>query len=212
MAHFLSTNWTEKIKTNPVANMILNSHRPKLYRVKLHQLTHNPAEGDYITSGFINKFTDKDVRDEIITAKQFKRTRRAYSTIPEYIRSYNSVVAADDDSDDDDVAVAAVRGGAGVGDKGQVFDGPAKDEKGIMGVEVKRKPDLDKAREIDEDDYDDENLLLSYEELQGGDMWANTYVNDYINIHHPRIRIDYVTALTGKPLQIKPPSVFFSDV
>ena len=43
-------------------------------------------------------------------------------------------------------------------------------------------------------------------------MWANVFVDDYIHIHHPKIRHDYVSALAGRGLQIKPPSVFFSDV
>ena len=44
-------------------------------------------------------------------------------------------------------------------------------------------------------------------------MWDNTYVKDYLNIHHPKLLPDYyIQALKQQPLQIKPPSVFFSDV
>ena len=44
-------------------------------------------------------------------------------------------------------------------------------------------------------------------------MWDNTYVKDYINIHHPKLLPDYyIQAMKQQPLQIKPPSVFFSDV
>ena len=44
-------------------------------------------------------------------------------------------------------------------------------------------------------------------------MWDNTYVKDYINIHHPKLLPDYyIQALKQQPLQIKPPSVFFSDI
>ena len=77
--------------------------------------------------------------------------------------------------------------------------------------------------ELDDDDYSDavllegddavdEELIYYGEEHVGGDMWANVYVDDYINIHHPKIRFDYISALASRPLQIKPPSVFFSDV
>ena len=81
-----------------------------------------------------------------------------------------------------------------------------------MKVVVKLVNDFAKAYKMNEDELDDEPYLLEYEELQGGDMWANTYVDDYINIHHSKIRHDYISLITGRPLQIKPPSVFFSDV
>ena len=228
MAHFLTTDWTHKIKTNPVANMILNSHRPKLYRMKLHEITHHPEEGSYMSRAFVSKYSTVE-RDEILTAEDFKNATDTWATIPEYLETYNSVIQADEDGDekkgdDDDVAIVVRKiGDKGDGDKGKIkgkekggIVGVAahpvakkKDGDGIVNVEVKRKATLENAQELDEDEYE---LALSYEELQGGDMWANTYVNDYINIHHPKIRMDYVTALTGRPLQIKQPSVFFSDV
>ena len=183
MAHFLTTNWTEKIKTNPVANMILNSNRRNLYQVNLTKLEYFPAKGKKINKGFIQYWLD-EVPDESHTFddENFSRIKKLYPSRKQYIHTYNKVVDAQRKADAD------------------------------AGIEVK---------EPDEDDYTDAadvpeihqpTLMDVEDEWQEGDMWANTYVDDYINIHHPKLRHDYVTLITGRPLQIKPPSVFFSDV
>ena len=52
------------------------------------------------------------------------------------------------------------------------------------------------------------------EEITSEDMDSilnNTYVKDYLNIHHPSIRVDLTPSLTDHPLQVKPPPVFFSS-
>ena len=76
---------------------------------------------------------------------------------------------------------------------------------------------------IDPDEYDPDDIVdikdgiaLGFEAgVRHGEsgMWDNTYVKDYINIHHPKLVPDYyIQALKQQPLVIKPPSVFFSDV
>ena len=69
----------------------------------------------------------------------------------------------------------------------------------------------------DSDDYVDveDGINLGFNGDYHGEsgMWDNTYVKDYLNIHHPKLLPDYyIQALKQQPLQIKPPSVFFSDV
>ena len=52
------------------------------------------------------------------------------------------------------------------------------------------------------------------EEITNEDMDSivnNTYVKDYLNIHHPSIRVDLTSTLTNHPLLVKPPPVFFSS-
>ena len=196
MAHFLTTNWTDKIKTNPVANMILNSHRPKLYRIQLQELTARPAKGKLMTNAFLNEYLSGPVRDETVDEEKFLEVKGTYATVSERQLAHNTVIlaeraSADEKKDDDDDVVIALGGAGGIA-------APLDDN------------DLKDADEYGE--LDGEDPLLTYEEMKGGDMWANTYVDDYINIHHPKLRHDYITLITGRPLQIKPPSVFFSDV
>ena len=59
-----------------------------------------------------------------------------------------------------------------------------------------------------------EGRIKKSEEITSEDMDSilnNTYVKDYLNIHHPSIRVDLTSSLTNQPLQIKPPPVFFSS-
>ena len=76
---------------------------------------------------------------------------------------------------------------------------------------------------IDPDEYDPDDIVDIKDGIALGfdagvhhgesGMWDNTYVKDYINIHHPKLVPDYyIQALKQQPLVIKPPSVFFSDV
>lgn len=201
MAHFLTTDWTHKIKTNPVANMILNSNQAKNYRVTLRELRAVPGKGKLMTDAFLRKYLSPEyVRDEIVDSEGLEKIRNAYATPSQRQEAHNKIILASrggaevEMKDDDDVGIVAVGGAAGR----------------VVKVDDN---DFSDAVEYDSDDeIDGEDILLSYEQASGSDMWANTYVDDYINIHHPKIRHDYVSALTGKPLQIKPPSVFFSDL
>ena len=210
MAHFLTTNWTEKIKTNPVANMILNSHRPKLYNIRLYGLSHHPPKGKKMTKDFINKYQGRPVREETLNEEDFKEFISKYASFDQRIKSHDSVVAAQQleliAKDGGDAGIAG--SGIAVGDDDDVVvvadRGSGEEEKGeIVG---------DGAIKLEGDDLENEPYIYHYEETRGGDMWENVFVDDYINIHHPKLRYDYISALTGKPLQIKPPSVFFSDV
>ena len=59
-----------------------------------------------------------------------------------------------------------------------------------------------------------DEILIAPAGTAGGSSgyWDNTYVKDYINIHHPKLRPNFVQALANIPLRIKEPSVFFSDL
>ena len=251
MAHFLTTNWTEKIKTNPVANLILNNNKkPPKYRIRLQTLTHKPGPKKYATGAFLNKFLGPVGRDDIVTAEELEPITAVYPTRGEYMESYNSAIKAvlkeeaekkvGDGDDDDDVVVASVGrpsgrdpalepvhvgplrvGGAKAG-IGLARDSKAQDAEVARmkksGIVVAKKSAIDNidhknfddAVEYDSDDSAPE--ILDVDEINQNSMWDNVYVNDYIHIQHPKIRYDYINALAGKPLQIKPPSVFFSDV
>ena len=223
MAHFLTTDWTKKIKTNPVANMILNSHRPKLYDIKLYQLSHHPGPGKKISKRFFHKYKGSAVRDDTLTEERFKDNfETAYASFPQYEQSYNSAIDAakgivagqgdENANDGDDVAVVAIRGGAGAG-AGQGDENANENDNAAIVLDGEKKDDDDDGDAV-EIDYDNDDVQPIYEvdERVGGDMWANVFVDDYINIHHPKLRYDYISALASKPLQIKQPSVFFSDV
>ena len=85
------------------------------------------------------------------------------------------------------------------------------DERGDFADEEKGDYDI---ISIPDDDVESvESLQLMFEGTRHGESgyWDNTYVKDYINIHHPKLLPDYyIQALKGQPLIIKPPSVFFS--
>ena len=193
MAHFLTTNWTDKIKTNPVANMILNSNRANMYRMKIYNLGFVPPKGKLITKGFIKYWQDEHIKSEgVFDVKGKKRMEGLYPSPAEYVQSYNSAIIAQ-----------------------------RKEDEEKSGIEVKVDDYDDDASDLDNEyvdaidaDKDGVGPDLRYvdDEWQEGDMWANTYVDDYINIHHPKLRPEYITLITGRPLQIKPPSVFFSDL
>ena len=98
------------------------------------------------------------------------------------------------------------------------MDTPTKKE-----VEQKIKDDLVDNPDDPHDEYNVPNAFneagnyFEPDKIQqvgdpNGDMWAGVYIDNYTNIHHPKLREDYIQYITNKPLQIKPPSVFFSDV
>jgi hypothetical protein len=161
----LTTNWTEKIKTNPVANCVLNSNRYDFARVRYNrplqrasQIQRN-RDGDGIEH--INSFGGAEKRMRVDHIKDFLNGKLSES---QAIAKGHAEIAAHD----------ARRWG---------WDFRFYDE-----------PDQYEA------------------DVEVPDYWANTYVKDYINISHPKIRPCYVSAMSSQPLQIKPPSVFFSDV
>ena len=224
MAHFLTTDWTNKIKTNPVANMILNNNTPKekYYRIRLRELTHHPKEGQLISYRFIRNFLGPVDRDEIVTEEYLNTALIGsedgnYVTAKQYKTSYNSAIEA--------LRKHAVEGGddgiVGAG-SGIALDADSDDDVAIVADHGDGKED--EKEDVKEDDefagavdFEDENedypdILIANELEPSRDMWKNIFVDDYIHIHHPKVRSDYIYALTGKPLQIKPPSVFFSDV
>lgn len=218
MAHFLTTNWTEKIKTNPVANMILNSNRPTAYHILLRTLTHHPPKGRYLTDDYFKKYLlDDDARYDVVDEEQFAKIKKAYADREQFKKSYNSAVLAQNlEKMQQDGIDAGIVGGDG--DVAVVPNAAANDEEeDLFGDDEQEEKDVEyealiESGDFGEDDVAPEILDVMQEEPVGGDMWANVFVDDYIHIHHPKLRYDYITAMTGKPLQIKPPSVFFSDV
>ena len=158
--NYLTTNWTEKMKSNPVANKILNKKKRKYYHMIIYPFTgqNDLNEDDKFDTGFLLEtnrgwFNEKG-RDNMRFSEKFK----------------------------------------------------SKAE--IENMDLTNVPN-------EYDDEEDHKLVYinnEKEEIHRQKYFAHTYVNDYINIHHPKERICYVSALSSKPLSIKPPSVFFSDV
>ena len=173
MVDYFKTNWTEKIKRNPVANKILN---PKTNygglvvrqavldnyefennhtKTKIKKIQKTKGDGFYVTEQRLkNLLNDKDrppTENEIIQQyhKQVEDVRlgkiAAHSVV---LPPKNSVIITADPTD---------------------------------------------------------------KHFQEPDYFGNMYV-DFMNIHHPKLRVDYIQALSSQPLNIKPPSVFFSDV
>ena len=158
----LTTNWTQKIQSNPVANCILNS----------------------------NKFTLKNYR--VATATRLTMFNTLNLMGPQYKRSRS-------------------------------FDGLPQEEDLEKRVLAKiAKPTEEEVLNINKNRFNGYGILpakyVIYDsdddehDVEVPDYWANTYVQDYVNIEHPKERMCYVSALSSTPLQIKPPSVFFSDV
>ena len=241
MAHYLTTNWTEKIKNNPVANMVLNSKNYKIWNVTLRSLTHAPPFGHKMTEEFIQKHST----DQVFTFESENRKQHfveRFETQPEVIQMFNDrnrvggyvkskrvkrrqqrqrqreqidimgMLAAGDDVDvvaneGDDVGIVGVpqrnRG------KDEI-DADANDDDEDEG------PDVGGLLFYDEDDLeslDEDDLQIVYEDDPvTGDMWANMYVKDFINIHHPKQRVHIIDRIKTSPLSVKPPSVFFSDI
>ena len=231
MAHFLTTNWTQKIKTNPVANMILNSKRPKSYRVAMRKLTKRPGEGKLMTNRFMAQFLGPEEDVEIVDEEEFKAKLETYATIPQRREVHNKIIMAKRQEDELKLAEEAKKDGAGdgsgialgdagdvavvvggAGDGGDDDDVDDEDDDDVLGAVKKYNDnDFDDAVSVDSE-YGSEEYLVDGEEIIGGDMWENVYVDDYINIHHPKLRPHFIDLISQKPLQIKSPSVFFSDV
>ena len=161
MADYLTTNWTEKIKTNPVANLVLNSNKQMLYS-NLQGVLNHPREikaGDGL-------FKDDEIDIDIYHA--FTYNQDDFNKLKE--RKFSEKQA---------IAVARQKINQGQSQPFGIHFYTDVDEEGMVEVP---------------------------------DYWANTYVQDYINIDHPKLRPCYIQALSNSTLSIKPPSVFFSDV
>ena len=164
----LTTNWTDKIKSNPVANSILNTNHVVYTRVLLDKVLR--SERQIQNTGYGTEIIlDAGLPRQVWYDKDGAEYNDMKKNIPDEQNAINAFRYLTDQT--------RRRGG----DVGRVF--------------VPYHIDMGNHREVDEQDY-----------------WANTYVQDYINIEHPKERLCYVSALSSAPLQIKPPSVFFSDV
>ena len=157
---YLTTNWTEKIKTNPVANAMLNSKKYTFTGVifgKKLQAPYQIQESGRITGGGVG-------RQALIRSDEWEEFERQFP----------------DEKDAPEIYMNTRR---------QFASRNFPVDKASVQYHVKTG-DIFKS----EDDY-----------------WDNLAV-DYINISHPKNRPCYVSAMSSHPLQIKPPSVFFSDV
>ena len=169
MADYLTTNWTEKIKSNPVANLVLNSNRTNLHHLSWKTITNR---NQYMQNGETKDIFAFGREAQTINQNQidwFKNNNVSKQQVIQKI------------------------------EQGQMpfgFFGAVNDD--------------GEAPEVDPIDFYDINQID--ENVEVPDYWANTYVQDYINIDHPKLRPCYIQALSNSPLSIKPPSVFFSDV
>ena len=257
MSHFLTTNWTEKIKTNPVANLLLNSNRVRSWTVTTRHLTHVPAKG-HITPSYIKQhswdiglgFKDERAKNELLSILdselEFRKRFNAHRDSIEQMNKLGMIIPPEREQG----IGYGYKGFARAKDGGKdgVMLGDGMDNNGgdvAVGTGPKKKYSGDKLeidddgmerKENENDEYDDfdvsappldsdtesvveddelkhaESFGYEDEEYVGGDMWANMYVKDFINIHHPKNRVHAIDNITRRPLHIKPPSVFFSDV
>ena len=159
MADYLTTNWTEKIKSNPVANLILNNNSATF---KVRTLSKNAS----VAVGKVKQM-------------QFNVGNENAQGIAE-IQALDSLIEA--------------------------FRG-AKPDTNVYANDEAKEEAVEAALQKGIGTYQDYDFTVN-----DGDYWANTYVQDYINIDHPKLRPCYIQALSNSPLSIKPPSVFFSDV
>ena len=167
MSHLLTTDWTTKIKSNPVANKILNKNRypppPSFSKVKKNlwsNWSQPQTKFDYglNDAGSTFNFGLNDDNDDARSSSRYSELGWDF-TMNHHIDRY-----------------------------------------------AERNQEEEYYKQYDEvDDHDDNGF-------KHGNYWDNTYVQDMINIHHPKIRPCYVAALRGQPVGVKPPSVFFSDV
>ena len=172
---YLTTNWRDKMQTNPVANMILNNPRNKIgYITKVRGLTQLPANRDVVARDFVEYHGDPQIalisdRSGVIPINDplFTIAKEHYPTQTELLNAINRLRRANAGRNWNDYAEEKYK-------EGQWIE--------ISDVWGKKQ------------------------------MWNKTFVNDYINIDHPKRRVHLIDAIANKPLQIKPPSVFFSDV
>ena len=301
MAHFLTTNWTDKIKNNPVANMILNSNRIHGYEITIRDLQRVPHYGyinsDYIAKNsrphsmlfpsvvrknafayrheserqFIDRFNEKQGKRKWGKKpfgrwkhsihskwgnKQFGRWRKDAKGQGAQLRQgrQGKIIGRQNGKHGEGQGAQLRQGRPAHGEdlppdilgQGQAIllpkdgEGPAlivgangqNDDVNVQsGIQGKMEmSDSDDDSEINSEsadlhdgglfDSDNESLdmdegYIVYENGEasyGGDMWANTYVKDFINIHHPKQRAHVIDRISRNPLSVKGPSIFFSDV
>ena len=273
MADYLKTNWTDKIKTNPVANMILNGKkREATYMVDVRQILKIPRKGlldintlykhskeapgiitydkwtgdDYKNGQNFDQFLQnqnrqrnkkfaKKVRDRAKRRQARRRERERESAIR--INNNNNNNNNDNENiidseqavpmvntnlqDQENNANVAARKGAIGRNEQEAAEHHSQGDVNIehSGQSIGNAIVIDDASDVSSDnelvDVEDDNVIIGFDGgLKGGSsgMWDNVYVKDFININHPKLRSHYIHALTSKPLQIKEPSVFFSDV
>ena len=194
MVDYLTTNWTEKIKTNPVANLILNNNFVKYKIGSLNEITGIRGTANNL------KMPSKRQRFLRTSDNAYKNTSNKKTIRARILDDFGDVInpvdpnAAPGDDDDDE---------------------EENNNDNVVAEHDAMVIDADPEVEVDfvpgfytfgQEEYEDT------EPDPNADMWANTYVKDYINIHHSKLRPCYVSALSSRPLEIKPPSVFFSDV
>ena len=181
MATYLNTNWTEKIKTNPVANRILNSNKTTIRPVAFHFVDRYST-----TLGTLREDVDKGHREDVDIKKweDFKQNYLTNRQLRDKIEDKRRATRKERQKYFDE--------------KGTYMPAAAPSHQwGMLPAWVYEA--------YENGQYDEENTRIL-------DYWANTYVKDYINIDHPKLRPCYISAMSKNPLHIKPPSVFFSDV
>ena len=181
MATYLNTNWTDKIKTNPVANKILNSNKTTIRPVVFHYVHEYDRN-----SGRLAEDRDAAHRADVDLKKWdiFKQNNQTNRQLVERIMDKRNATREERQQH--------------YNNTGKDWPEAAKDNQWGMLPAWTYYADED-------GDYDEHNVTIQ-------DYWSNVYVKDFINIDHPKLRPCYVSAMSRNPLQIKPPSVFFSDV
>ena len=182
---YLTTNWTEKIKTNPVANKILNGNKSQTIRhVSLARASEYNFEDNELDDIDMNDIVRNEINmnDWNAFVSQHNTEEQIINKIQKRYRGRrNQMQRRRNNNKDPEV-------------QQQEFEKMHDDKYGGYGILPAWFYDYNP----------DEEKRSTY--------WDNVYVKDYINIAHPKLRTCYVSAMSKNPLQIKPPSVFFSDV
>ena len=232
MVDYLTTDWNHKIKTNPVANLILNSNNSgKKIRIQHRTLANL---GDIGLGRFRLPYDwGRTVGQPVwLTENEFNYLERSNNP-----RTSSLQYMSDDQKDairdrwafpllqehDDaiDKRRKEILRRAKIIAKDRKLS-KTKTRKFLKAVDVNKVGDDDEFKrdgvfkrtptEID----DELGRGMPYHDVletaDDTDYWANCYVKDFINIQHPKLRNCHVSALSTRQVDIKPPSVFFSDI
>lgn len=253
MNDILTTNWTEKIKSNPTANLILNSNRVKTYDVFTATLRTEPSKG-YLTEEYVYSHLGDKEWHKGISQEEYDQFYTRMDRKHEYVKGFNEreeyakigrqliknrrreerkrrkrrQQKIEQNRQDRRLGIRRRKGDPNVNNVNQLdVDIDLDHGQGIVQEEKFDGEEEDDGNDNENDNDDDavsvassvphdvdlrERLMFVEDEHQGGDMWANVYIDNYTNIHHPKLRYHIIDGMSSRPLAIKPPSVFFSDV
>ena len=242
MADYLTTNWNHKIKTNPVANLILNSNMPsKLYYVRkkgidnVADITRNRDGGRTVSRGWMteNEFFDF-LRQEQRPSKHFLQSMRRDDKINIYNRWMYKKIVEHEKAHDKRKKQMIIEARELLENDKDMNNNNNNNNDNNINIDDAIEEYTQEEDNFDVTDHDDRYKRMGIFRKSPADItqeigqgmpyyevedirddtgyWDNVYVKDFINIQHPKLRNCHVSALSTRQVDIKPPSVFFSDI